>query len=201
MASAAGPALIVAAVYGGTVAGTQSANQFGMDGAALWLNVAATSRRPDLRADLAGKNLASAAVAMPVFAVPYAVLGLLSHQARYPAAAFGMAACALGVTLGITSISSVLMPYPVSERRTSAFGGAGTGRGCLAALANVAIMTLAVVLLIPVFVLLVFLHTGPWLLLAGPAYGTAMAWAGRMAASDIGFGRLPELLAAVSRPV
>jgi ABC-2 type transport system permease protein len=200
-ASAVGPVLIVAAVYGGTIAGIQSANQFGLDGSALWLNVAATCRPQDLRADLAGKNLASALVALPVFAVLYAVLGLVTHQARYPASAFGMAACALGVTLGITSVASVLMPYAVPERRASAFGGAGTGRGCLAALANVAILVLAVLFLIPVFVMLVILHSGLWLLLAGPGYGAAMAWAGRHAASGIGFRRLPELLAEVSRPV
>jgi ABC-2 type transport system permease protein len=200
LAGAVGPVLIVAAVYGGTVAGIQSANQFGLDGAALWLNVAATSRPHDLRADLAGKNLASAVVAMPAFAVLYAVLGLATHQASYPASAFGVAACALGVTLGITSVASVLLPYAVPDRRASAFGGAGTGRGCLAALANVAILALALVFLAPVFVLLVILHAGLWLLLAGPCYGAAMAWAGRMAASGIGFRRLPELLAEVSRP-
>ncbi len=200
LAGAIGPVLIVAAVYGGTVAGIQSANQFGLDGGALWLNVAATSRAHDLRADLAGKNLASAVVAMPVFALPYAVLGLATHQASYPAFAFGMAACSLGVTLGITSVASVLLPYAVPERRASVFGGAGTGRGCLAALANVAILVLAVVFLTPVFVLLAILHAGLWLLLAGPGYGAAMAWAGRIAASDIGFRRLPELLAEVSRP-
>jgi ABC-2 type transport system permease protein len=201
LAGAVGPVLIAAAVYGGTIAGIQSANQFGLDGGALWLNVAATSRPQDLRADLAGKNLASALVAMPVFAVMYATLGLLTHQASYPASALGMAACALGVTLGITSIASVLMPYAVPDRRASAFGGAGTGRGCLAALANVAILVLSAIFLIPVFVLLVIWHSGPWLLLVGPGYGTAMAWAGRLAASDIGFRRLPELLAEVSRPI
>ena len=196
-----GPILIVAAIYGGTIAGIQSVNQFGLDGSALWLNVAATWRPHDLRADLAGKNLASALVAMPVFAVLYTALGLLTHQATYPASAFGMAACALGVTLGITSVASILMPYAVPERRASAFGGAGTGRGCLAGVANIAILVLAVVFLSPVLVMLVIWHTGLWLLAVGPGYGAAMAWVGRRAASDIGFRRLPELLAEVSRPI
>jgi ABC-2 type transport system permease protein len=201
LAGVAGPVLIVAAIYGGTIAGIQSANQFGLDGSALWLNVAATSRPQDLRADLAGKNLASALVALPVFAGLYAALGLLTQQATYPASAFGMAACALGVTLGITSVASILMPYAVPERRASAFGGGGTGRGCLAGLANFAIMVLAVVLLSPVLIMLALLHTGLWLLLVGPGYGAAIAWAGRRAASDIGFRRLPELLTEVSRAI
>jgi ABC-2 type transport system permease protein len=196
-----GPVLIVAAVYGGAIAGIQSANQFGLDGGALWLNVAATARVQDLRADLAGKNLASALVAMPVFAVLYTALGLLTGRATYPASAFGMAAGALGVTLGIASVASVLMPYAVPERRTSAFGGAGAGRGCLVGLANCAMLVAAVVVLSPVLVLLAVVHTGLWLLLVGPAYGAVIAWAGRLAASDIGFRKLPELLAEVSRAV
>jgi ABC-2 type transport system permease protein len=201
LSGAVGPVLVAAAVYGGTIAGVQSANQFGLDGAALWLNVAATSRAQDLRADLAGKNLASALVAMPIFALLYTALGLLAHQVTYPAAAFGIGACALGVTLGISSVASVLLPYPVPERRTSAFGGAGTGRGCLAGLANLAILILAVAFMSPVLVLLAILHTGLWLLLIGPGYGAAIAWVGRLAASEIGYRRLPELLATVSRPV
>ena len=200
LTGAVGPVLVVAAVYGGAIAGIQSANQFGLDGGALWLNVAATSRPQQLRADLAGKNLASALVALPVFALLYTALGLLAHQVTYPAAALGMAACALGVTLGISSIVSVLMPYAVPERRASAFGGAGTGRGFLAGLANLAILILAVIFLSPVLAMLAFLHTGLWLLLVGPGYGAALAWLGRLAASDIGFRRLPELLAEVSRP-
>jgi ABC-2 type transport system permease protein len=201
LAGAVGPVLVVAAVYGGAIAGIQSANQFGLDGGALWLNVAATSRPQQLRADLAGKNLASALVALPVFALLYAALGLLAHQVTYPAAALGMAAGALGATLGISSVASVLMPYAVPERRASAFGGAGTGRGFLAALANLAILVLAVILLSPVLIMLAFVHTGLWLLLVGPGYGAVLAWLGRLVASDIGFRRLPELLAEVSRPV
>ncbi len=201
LAGAVGPVLVVAAVYGGAIAGIQSANQFGLDGGALWLNVAATSRPQQLRADLAGKNLASALVALPVFALLYTALGLLAHQVTYPAAALGMAAGALGATLGISSVASVLMPYAVPERRASAFGGAGTGRGFLAALANLAILVLAVILLSPVLIMLAFVHTGLWLLLVGPGYGAVLAWLGRLVASDIGFRRLPELLAEVSRPV
>ncbi len=201
LAGSVGPVLVLAAVYSGAIAGLQSANQFGLDGGALWLNVAATWRAQQLRADLAGKNLASALVALPVFALLYTALGLLAGQATYPAAAFGMAAGALGATLGIASMASVLMPYAVPQRRTSAFGGAGTGRGFLAGLVNLAIIVLAVISLGPVLVLLALVHTGLWLLLAGPAYGAALAWLGRMVASDIGFRRLPELLAEVSRPV
>jgi len=197
-----GPLLLAAAgVYGGTIAGIQSANQFGLDGGALWLNLAATVRPRDLRADLAGKNLASAVIAVPVFALLYLLLGLASGEGGPAAAAFGLACCALGVTLGLASLASVLLPYALPERRTSAFGGGGTGRGCLGVLSSVAILVLTLVAMAPLLVLTIGLHPGPWLLAVGPAYGAALAWAGRLAAAAIGFGRMPELLAEVSRPV
>ena len=201
MARSSGAVLAIAACYPGVIAGVQSANQFGLDGSALWLNVTATWRPRQLRADLAGKNLASALVAVPFFMVLYAALGVVVQQARYPAAGLGLSAAALGVSLGIASVSSVLLPYPVPERRASAFGGGGTGRGCLAALTSAAILALAGLLLSPLLAVLAVLHAGLWLLIAGPAYGAAIAWAGRVVASELGYRRLPELLAEVSRTV
>lgn len=201
MARSSGAVLAIAACYPGVIIGVQSANQFGLDGSALWLNVAATWRPRQLRADLAGKNLASALVAAPFFTVLYAALGLAVQQVRYPAAGLGLSAAALGVSLGIASVSSVLLPYPVPERRASAFGGGGTGRGCLAALTSAAILALAGLLLSPLLAVLAVLHAGLWLLLGGPAYGAAIAWAGRIVASELGYRRLPELLAEVSRTV
>jgi len=63
------------AVLGGVFAGLFSAaNQFGLEGSPLWMNVVATARWQDLRADIAGKQLAGAAVTVPIFAALYAVL-------------------------------------------------------------------------------------------------------------------------------
>jgi ABC-2 type transport system permease protein len=201
LARSSGAVLAVAACYPGVLAGVQAANQFGLDGGALWLNVAATWRARQLRADLAGKNLACALVAVPFFTALYAALGLAVHQVRYPAAGLGLSIAALGVSLGIASIASVLLPYPVPDRRASAFGGGGTGRGCLAALTSAGILVLAALLLSPLLAALATLHAGPWLLVAGPSYGAAVAWAGRAIASGLGYRRLPELLAEVSRTV
>jgi ABC-2 type transport system permease protein len=190
------------AVLGGAIAGMfSSANQFGMDGSALWMNVVATARWQDLRADIAGKNLAGAVITVPVFAALYAVVGALTGNGRGAATAFAMAICALGATSAVATVVSVLLPVPVPERRSSAFSSGGAGQGCLAALATVAGLGIAVAAMMPVFVLHSRTGTDAWLLVVAPGYGAALAWGGRRAAAVIGFRRLPEVLAAVGRAV
>ncbi|HEX9035226.1 MAG TPA: hypothetical protein VF834_25570 [Streptosporangiaceae bacterium] len=199
--SAAVPGLPVwPAVLGGAIAGTfSSANQFGIDGPALWMNVVATARWQDLRADIAGKNLAGAVITVPVFAALYAAIGAITGNGASAAVAFAMAICALGATSAVSTVISVLLPVPVPERRSSAFGGGGVGQGCLASLTTFAGLGVAVAAMIPVFVL----HSvvGAWLLVIAPCYGAALAWAGRRAAAVLGFRRLPEVLAIVARTV
>ncbi len=187
------------AVVGGMIAGLfSSANQFGFDGSALWLNVVATSRWQDLRADIAGKNIAGALITVPVFAVLYLVLGALASDPLGAAAAFAMAVCALGATSCVGSITSALLPTPLPDRRSSAFSSGGAGQGCLAGLATLAGLVVALALIVPVFVLIARWHSGAWLLVVGPCYGLILAWAGRIVAANIGFRRLPEVLARVS---
>lgn len=190
------------AVVGGAIAGMfSSANQFGMDGSALWMNVVASSRWQDLRADLAGKSLAGAVITIPVFAILYTVVGILTGSAGGAAVAFAIAVCALGATSAVATMVSVLIPVPVPERRSSAFSSGGAGQGCLAALATFSGLGVAVAAMTPVFVLHAVTRGGAWVLVAAPCYGAALAWAGRRAAAMIGFRRMPEVLAAVGRPI
>jgi ABC-2 type transport system permease protein len=178
-----------------------SANQFGIDGSAAWIPFSATSRWQDLRDDLAGKSLAGAVLTVPVFALLYLVLGVLRHDARGAAIAFALAICACGTSSAVATIISVLLPVAIPERRSSAFGGGGAGQGCLAAVATFAGLGVALALMTPIFVAWAMLHSGVWLLLAGPGYGAVAAWAGRIVAARVGFRRLPEMLAVVSRAV
>jgi len=190
------------AVLAGLFAGLfSSANQFGVDGVGLWLNVAATSRWQDLRADIAGKNLAGALLTLPVFGVLYLILGVAVHDGAGAAVAFAALTCALGASGGVAAVISVLLPVPFPERRSSAYSGPGVGQGCLAALATFAGLAVAALALVPVFVAEAALPGRAWLLLAGPAYGAALLWLGRRIAATVGFRRLPEILAVVSRPI
>jgi ABC-2 type transport system permease protein len=188
------------AVLGGILAGMFSTtNQFGMDGSALWMNVVATSSWRDLRADMAGKSLAGASITVPVFAVLYAVLGWLTGNPAAAAGAFGIVLCAVGATSAVASVVSVLMPVPVPERRASAFSGGGAGQGCLAGLTTLGGLLVSLILMIPLLVFQAAAQPGGWLLVIAPCYGALLAWAGRWVAAEVGYRRLPEVLAAVSR--
>jgi ABC-2 type transport system permease protein len=187
------------AVLGGMIAGMfSSANQYGFDGSALWLNIVATSRWQDLRSDIAGKNIAGALITVPVFAVLYVVIGALASDPAGAAVAFAMAVCALGATSSVGSVTSVLLPTPIPERRSSTFSSGGAGQGCLAGLSTLAGLGTALALMIPVFLLIARWQPGVWLLVVAPGYGLLLAWAGRLVAATIGIRRLPELLARVS---
>lgn len=198
----AGPATTVPAwpaVLGGVMAGLFSgANQFGFDGAAFWLTISTTARWQDLRTQIAGKTLAGVTITIPIFAVLYCGLGLATGNLTGAAVAFGMAVCALGVTSAVATVTSVLVPAPIPERRSSVFGGGGAGQGCLAGLAMLAGVAVSMAVMVPLFVIEATGHGGLWLLVGGPAYGAALAWVGRLMAAKIGYRRMPEILAVVS---
>ncbi|MHB1596771.1 MAG: hypothetical protein ACYCU3_21655 [Streptosporangiaceae bacterium] len=190
------------AVFAGAIAGLFSgANQFGLDGSALWLTAAATSRWQDLRADIAGKNLAGAVITIPVFGLVYLALGLWLHAPGPAARAVAMIVCAFGATSGVASILSVLNPVPIPDRRANVFSSPGTGQGCLAGLITLVGLLAALVLLIPALVLTALWHAALPVGILILGYGALLGWAGRRAAAVIGFRRMPEILATVSRPV
>ena len=94
-------------------------------------------------------------------------------------------------------MTSVLLPTPMPERRSSAFSSGGAGQGCLAGRSTLAGLGTALALMIPVFVLIARWQPGAWLLVVAPGYGLLLAWAGRLLAATIGIRRRPELLARV----
>ncbi|GGO18211.1 transporter [Microbispora rosea subsp. aerata] len=187
-----GPACLAALVIG-----LQSANSFGIDGRSLWMNAVAFSTPRDLRTDLAGRHLAMAVVAVPLIALASLAAALVAGDAVWALAAAPTAWGVLGVAMGVGAITSVTAPYTFPERM-NAFSGAAPGQGGQAFGAAFVTMVAVSVLALPV-VLPVLLGLTWWALLAVP-YGAAAAWAGRRVAAGIGFARLPELLAAVSRP-
>ncbi|GAA2787781.1 hypothetical protein [Nonomuraea dietziae] len=103
----------------------------------------------------------------------------------------------LGVGLGVGALTSVLVPYTVPDR-LNAFTGAAPGQGGVAFVASIGAMIVTALLALPV-VLPVLLGV-TWMSVVALPYGLALAWAGRVLASRIGYPRMPELLAAISKP-
>lgn len=177
--------------------GFHAANSFGIDGRSLWMNAVAFATERDLRTDLAGRHLALAVIAVPlltvVAVVATAVMGYSGSALVTAVFAWGV----LGVALGVGAVVSVLLPFTYPER-LNAFTGAAPGQGGLAFAATLTALIGTGLLSLPFVVPLLFGQT-LWALAAVP-YGVAVAWVGRRIAASIGYRRLPEILAAVSRP-
>jgi ABC-2 type transport system permease protein len=136
--------LVLLAGAGALVLCLQAVNQFGLDGPAFWMNVAAGG---DPAADLRGKNLAIAAPGAVVVTLEAVGLAALSGGWAYVPAALLLGAAAMGVTLGVANQASVLAPYPVADSATNLWGN---NAGCLTALTGLLALVLTGLLLGPI---------------------------------------------------
>ena len=136
--------LVLLAGAGALVLCLQAVNQFGLDGPAFWMNVAAGG---DPAADLRGKNLAIAVLGTVLVAVEALGLAALSGGWTYLPAAVFLGAAAMGVALGVANQASVLAPYPVTDTATNLWGN---NAGCLTALTGLLAMVVTGLLLGPI---------------------------------------------------
>jgi ABC-2 type transport system permease protein len=136
--------LVLLAGAGALVLCLQAVNQFGLDGPAFWMNVAAGG---DPAADLRGKNLAIAAPGAVVVTLEAVGLAALSGGWAYVPAALLLGAAAMGVTLGVANQASVLAPYPVADSATNLWGN---NAGCLTALTGLLALVVTGLLLGPI---------------------------------------------------
>jgi ABC-2 type transport system permease protein len=178
-----------------------SANQFGLDGTAIWTDLAVPgSSRHQVR----GRQFAVASMVIPAVTLITVAGALISGApASYAAAALGLCLAALGCGLAMTSAIAVLAPYPIPANPSNPFAGS-TGGGFTTWLYQVTGLLAQVVMLAPVAALVIWGIVGDqpvalWLaLLVGPAWGYGAARLGGM----LGAGQLdrrgPELLSAVT---
>ncbi len=192
-----GPALpIVITAFGALMIALQSGNTFGFDGRSLWMNAVTFGSERDLGTDLAGRHLANALIATPLLAVIAVATGLFTGHpgSILPAMLAGWGA--LGIGLGVGSMTSVVLPYGVPERM-NAFSSAAPGQGGQAFASSMGAMAGIALLSLPFLVPLAFGLL--WVSVAAPFYGLLVEVLGRRLAARIGFARLPELMAAVGK--
>ncbi|WP_433252100.1 hypothetical protein ACQPYK_07175 [Streptosporangium sp. CA-135522] len=192
VALAAGPACL-----GAVMIGLQSANSFGIDGRSLWMNSMVYGTARDWRADLAGRHLAVATIAVPLLTALAVVAAILAGDPLWAVPAALTAWGVLGAGLGVGAVTSVLLPYTVPER-LNAFTGAAPGQGGVAFVTSFGALIVSGLLALPVAlpVLLGLI----WVSALAVPYGLLISWGGRRIAGDLGFRRYPEILAAVSQP-
>ncbi len=193
------PGTLVLAVAGlAGLQGLASVNAFGADRGAVWMLLSASQIEPS---DLAGKNVAGAALVLPIVTV--AALGLATATGGWANVlpAVLLAVAVLGVCYGVGDVASVLAPSPLPERPSNAWAGT-TGTGCATALAQALAFMLVAVVMLPAaagVLATIFLAPG-WLIVAAflaAAYGLAMWGLGVRFAGRLAANRGPEILSAL----
>lgn len=192
------PRVTLAAVAATFVVAQIAFNQFGVDGPAYWMNVAAGT---DPRADITGKNLAAVITTMPVVTLSAALLATVTGGWRYLPLVFPLALGAVGIQLGVANVASVRFPQPVLEGRANPWATT-TGQGCTTGVLALIAQAVALVLLLPL-ALGVFAGLVVWppaLVVIAPlgvVYGSAIWWLGRRSAVRWVWWRQAELLEAI----
>ncbi|MDF5751239.1 hypothetical protein [Spongiactinospora sp. TRM90649] len=192
LAAVVGPACL-----GALVMGMQSANAFSLDGRALWMNAVVYGSPRALRTDFAGRHLAVATLAAPLIAIVSVVASVLAGNVLWALPAVLTAWGLFAIALGVGAVVSVLLPYTTPDR-LNAFTGAAPGQGGVALAGS--LLTMIVTSVLSLLIALPVLLGLPWVSLAALPYGLLIAWTGRRLAGTIGHSRLPEIIAAVSRP-
>lgn len=175
-------------------------NQFGMDGAALWVLVVSGN---EIESDLTGKNIATALIVVPLVAVPAFVTAAVVDGWAYLPLTIGLAPGLLGVILAVGNTVSAWAPYAVPDRKNPL--ASNPGQGCVGGLAAMAALVVDGILVIPIgivvavtgFVLPLVAATIVSVLTAA-VYGFGAWLIGRRVSTNHLQGRMPELLDAVS---
>ncbi|GGS04860.1 transporter [Streptomyces aureoverticillatus] len=190
------------ACFAAGMLGIQMYNQFGQDTSAFWMVAMTISSTRD-----AYEELRARALALFVITLPYATLvtvlttAVLGEWHALPEA-LGLSFALLGAMLATGAWSSARFPYSIPQQ---GYKNVAPGQAGLAWISIVGGMLTAAVLCAPVLAFTIWLHTAghtawTWLLLPlGTAYGAAVTFAGLRLAAPRVAGRLPEILAAVSR--
>jgi ABC-2 type transport system permease protein len=177
--------------------GLLAANQYGMDGPALWQHEVA-GEAPST--DLLGRNLALGLLALPVAAIGAVGLAVTFDAWTSLPAALLLSLATLLIMFGVSNTAAAVVPYPIPEDPSNIFGGGTSGAGFVQGMMALVVMLVHGLLVAPAL-LITMLVSGQGTRLAASAisvvYGAAMLAAGTWAGSARARGRGPELLAAV----
>lgn len=194
---------IYAVTLGALLIGTQSANQYGVEGSALWLHLQTIADRARARGESVGHVVAAFLPGTVLMLISVALqAAVYDTWARVPGA-LGLALGAmLGAAAGSVYIAAVI-PYPMPQSRKSMFASSVPGQKGRTARASFSILGIGLLVSLPAGVAVVLSHTvAPWwgwvALILGPVCGlAALNWLIRLSA-DRYLRSGPEILAAVT---
>jgi hypothetical protein len=192
--------VLTGAIFGAAFIGGFHANAIGLTGSPFVYEAMALTGRRDLRAYFGGESIVLAVIGVPLLTALSFGLAAAAKEPMEGIASTAVALAALGASLGMSAIFSVVAAYPMEKRAGNPMAqpAAGSGGYRFAILGTLAITA---VLAIPAILAAVFTSgvpepvRAPVLLVGAAAYGCALAVAGvevRIAAAA-GEQKLPEL--------
>jgi len=193
------PAIVLTgAVFGAAFAGGFHANSIGLTGPPFAYETLALTGRRDLRAYFGGESVVLAAIGVPILTALSFGLAAAARAPIQGIAATAVALAALGASLGMSAIFSVVAAYPMEKRAGSPMPqpASGFGGNRFAILGNLAVTAVAA---IPAILAAVFTSTvpepirAPVLIVGAAAYGFALAMVGVRIAAAAAEQKLPEL--------
>ncbi|HEX2375874.1 MAG TPA: hypothetical protein VHO93_17985 [Actinomycetota bacterium] len=194
------PWMVLAALAMTFLAGQNSLNQFGFDGAAYWTHVVAGA---DPRGDLTGRNLATILTGTVTTAALAAILAAVTGGWLYVPVALCLGVGVLTMSLGVADVVSVRFAYPLPDDASNLWAVQGTGQGCLVGAVQMVAFAAQGVLVLPLVALVVvgLVTWTPALVLVCPlaiGYGVFLWRVGLGLGATWLTGHQPELLAALS---
>jgi ABC-2 type transport system permease protein len=190
--------VLTGAVFGAAFAGGFHANAVGLTGSPFVYEAMALTGRRHLRAYFGGESIVLAAIAVPILTALSFALSAAAKEPMEGIAATAVALAALGGSLGMSAIFSVVAAYPMEKRAGNPMAqpAAGSGGYRFAILGTLVVSAVAA---IPAILAAVFTSSvpepvrAPVLIAGAAAYGVALAVAGVRIAAVAAEQKLPEL--------
>lgn len=198
-----GTGSIYFACFASGMLGIQMYNQFGQDTSAFWMVAQTISTPRDAYLELRARALASLLITVPFTIVVTIATAAVLHDMRALPEALGVALALLGAMMGTGAVASVRFPYSIPQN--SGYKNVAPGQAGLAWISIFGGMIASALLCAPVIALTIWLNAAStesalWSLLPlGIAYGGLLMWGGLRVSAPQLAGRLPEVLAAVSK--
>ncbi|MEV5882698.1 transporter [Streptomyces sp. NPDC052020] len=191
------------ACFAAGMLGVQMYNQFGQDTSAFWMVAMTISSPRDAYVELRARAFALLLVTLPYATVVTVVTTAMLGDWRALPEALGLSFALLGAMLATGAWSSARFPYSIPQE---GYKNVAPGQTGLAWISIFGGMVAAALLCAPVIALTIWLNVSAgaeswgWLLLpVGAVYGAVLTAAGLRLAAPRTAGRLPEILAAVSK--
>ncbi|GAB2880951.1 transporter [Streptomyces deserti] len=191
------------ACFAAGMLGIQMYNQFGQDSSAFWMVAMTISSTRDAYVELRARALALLLITVPYAAFVTVVTTAMLGEWRMLPEALGLSFALLGAMLATGAWTSARFPYSIPQE---GYKNVAPGQTGLAWISIFGGMIAAALLCAPVIALAIWVNVSAggemwsWLLLpVGTVYGAVLTGLGLRLAAPRTAGRLPEILAAVSK--